>query len=450
MHKPRPLALEQLETRSLLAGNIAARVIDGYLIVQGDGAPNRLRIDNQRLAVGEVRVTPVGGTVNGESAPAVLRGWNSGIRLSLDESDDRVVLDRLNIRGNLLVRSGLGDDIVVLDRSTVRGTSLVGTGGGRDSVHLVNSQLIGGVAIKTLTGNDVIALSHSTFYGPVALETGDGRDTVHLESTFRQAPTLDTKPEHDTVSSNSVEADFDFRRGAEGWRAGFADYPAGQEEFFELRSGIAPLPPEIGSGTGFFISGNNHSDDLFMFLKRRMAQADGVVPNQIYEVRLRVTLASNAPSGAVGIGGAPGESVFLKAGATSVEPKGVTGDRFVRMNVDKGNQASSGSAASVIGDIANGRAPSAGVDKYASLTRTHVHDFLATANSAGELWLLIGTDSGFEGTTSLYYQRIAVELIPVFPPPAVQADQNDAALMFLMSEGEAKKKNAEFETGTAD
>jgi hypothetical protein len=38
---------------------------------------------------------------------------------------------------------------------------------------------------------------------------------------------------------------------------------------------------------------------------------------------------------------------------------------------------------------------------------------MATASSAGDLWLLVGTDSGYEGTTSLYYQRIEVELIPI-------------------------------------
>jgi len=33
------------------------------------------------------------------------------------------------------------------------------------------------------------------------------------------------------------------------------------------------------------------------------------------------------------------------------------------------------------------------------------------------LWLLVGTDSGFEALTGLYYQRIDVTLTPVSPPP---------------------------------
>ena len=34
----------------------------------------------------------------------------------------------------------------------------------------------------------------------------------------------------------------------------------------------------------------------------------------------------------------------------------------------------------------------------------------ATADAAGRLWLLVGTDSGFEGTTRLYYKTIRVTL----------------------------------------
>ena len=30
------------------------------------------------------------------------------------------------------------------------------------------------------------------------------------------------------------------------------------------------------------------------------------------------------------------------------------------------------------------------------------------SNDSGELWLIIGTDSGFESTTTIYYNRIKV------------------------------------------
>lgn len=217
---------------------------------------------------------------------------------------------------------------------------------------------------------------------------------------------------------------FDFREGAQGWEAGFADYPYGERLDYELEAELRELPEEIGEGTGFWLHGFNHSDDLFMFLKRRLSPEDGVLPNQEYRVRFVLTFASNAPSGCIGAGGAPGESVHLKAGATPIEPLPVTDEEgYVNMNVDKGIQATGGPAASVVGNIANGipceEVPDLDNAPYVSLRRVHLHEYTVMSNEDGELWLLVGTDSGFEGRTGLYYQKILVQLLP---PDDVESD----------------------------
>jgi len=421
----RHLHFDHLEQRLALAANVTAQIVGGDLIIQGDQAPNRVRVDVQRLRAGEVRVVASPeGTVNGQFAAAILRGWQGDVRINLGGGNDRIALEQLPIQGNLRVEGGPGSDTIVLDRSEVAGSTLMLSQIGHDSLHLAGSHFVGGVRLETADGRDVVALSQSSFEGPVLVRTGAGDDTILLDSSFAGNVSIQPGPGQNSVLREAISASFDFRRGAQGWQAGFADYPAGEEEFFELESGIRPLPPELAAeGTGFFIQGNNHSDDLFMFLKRRLTRGHGIVANQTYQVRLKIVFASNAPSGAVGIGGAPGESVFLKAGAGPAEPRGIATNGYVQMNVDKGDQASRGQAASIVGDIANGREASNAADRYVSLARTHVHEFAATANSAGELWLLIGTDSGFEGTTALYYQRIEVELIPIQsaepPPPLV-------------------------------
>jgi len=218
-----------------------------------------------------------------------------------------------------------------------------------------------------------------------------------------------------TTISSSVRIEFDFRQGVQGWEAGFAEYSPEMEGMM-AETEIRPVPSELGiNGTGYYLQGMNHSDDLFTFLKRRLGTDDGVVPGQEYRVMFIIVLASNAPSGAIGIGGSPGESVYLKAGASMVEPEvyldSDTG--YYLMNVDKGlGNSGNGTAASVIGDIANGL--SAEEDpRYMSLKRQHEHQYTVSASPDGELWLLVGTDSGFEGLTSIYYQSIAVTLSPV-------------------------------------
>jgi hypothetical protein len=218
-------------------------------------------------------------------------------------------------------------------------------------------------------------------------------------------------------SASPVNLSFDFSNGALGWQADFADYPPAynRDNFYELQAELRNLPAEIdASRTGFYFQSNNHSDDLFAFMKRRLGPADGIVAGTRYQVTYTLTLASNTQSGCGGIGGSPGESVYLKAGASPVEPVPFLNSLgSLVMNVDKGNQSQSGPAASVAGNIANGLTCNLSSQPYVSIQRTHQHTTEVAASSAGELWLLVGTDSGFEGRTTLYYQRIEVKLTPV-------------------------------------
>lgn len=213
---------------------------------------------------------------------------------------------------------------------------------------------------------------------------------------------------------NAVAITHDFNQGAQGWASGFSDWPGSDPAFYELDSGIRPLPAELGAGNGFMIQGNNHSDDLFMFLKRQLTTADGIVPNQFYRLRFTIRFGSNAPSDSIGVGGSPGESVHLKAGGGAIEPIVVPVGGQLRMNVDKGDQNVGGRYASVLGNIANGLPPNpGGPAPYVSVTRTGTHDFAVRSDAAGNLWLLVGTDSGFEGLTRLFYQSITISLLPL-------------------------------------
>ena len=233
------------------------------------------------------------------------------------------------------------------------------------------------------------------------------------------------------VSPAPVSMSFDFRDGSLGWEAGFADYaPAtDKNDLYELRAEIRSLPPELGvSGNGFYIQGANRSDDLFIFIKRRLDSSNGIVAGQTYQVNFTLVFASATQSGCVGAGGAP--DVALGAGATPAEPIAILDNSplygWLRMNVGKGGQPWGDLAVTSTGSTANGIPCGSQPPKYISVQRNHQHKYLVNANSRGEIWLLVGTDSAFEGTTNLYYQRIDVTLTPVSspPPPALLVEQN--------------------------
>lgn len=202
---------------------------------------------------------------------------------------------------------------------------------------------------------------------------------------------------------NGSKFEYSFNEDTEGWIGDFADYPVGEDDFYELEYTYSPLPEPLDQNDGSLkLSGNNHSDDLFMFVKRKIT---GLAPDTSYKIKFEIEYATNIPDETVGIGGSPGESVYIKAGATTTEPVvNVGNDGLYALNIDKGNQSQGGNDMIVIGDFSND------TDKntYQLKTVNNTGQFTATTNGNGELWVIVGTDSGFEGTTTIYYNKISI------------------------------------------
>lgn len=200
---------------------------------------------------------------------------------------------------------------------------------------------------------------------------------------------------------------FNFTENDMGWTGDFADYPKNDSVFYELIFKHDTLPANLnptGNRKALMLSGKNHSDDLFMFIKRKIS---GLKPNTRYDILFNIQLASNAPTEAVGIGGAPGESVFLKAGMTTIEPiKVLDEDEYYRMNIDKGNQSARGDDMMVLGHIGVAR----NTTNYTLIFRNNssANPFSFETDATGDAWIIIGTDSGFEGKTTLFYVSVDI------------------------------------------
>lgn len=196
---------------------------------------------------------------------------------------------------------------------------------------------------------------------------------------------------------------FDFNQNDGGFTPIFSDYPneQGVEEFYELRSGHEEVPI-AEAGKGLFLSGNNHSDDLFMGYYKDLS---GLVPETEYQFTVRFQLATNVENDMIGIGGAPGESVFVKCGVASKEPESSLDSlNHFCLNIDKGSQSTSGSDMIVVGNLAKEEINRPGEYEFNEI-ETKV---IARTDEAGTAYLVIGTDSGFEGVTSFYLDDISV------------------------------------------
>ncbi|MFA5605175.1 MAG: hypothetical protein WC877_07410 [Dehalococcoidales bacterium] len=207
--------------------------------------------------------------------------------------------------------------------------------------------------------------------------------------------------------NGSIELKYDFSDNAEGWTGDFADLPVNYEQdSYQLGFGYTDSPL---SGKALMISSMNRSDDTFMFIKKQLTSADGLSPNTAYLVTIEVTFASNAPAGAVGIGGPPGEAVYVKVGASAIEPSPVDDNGFYTLTVDKGSQSEGGRDAVVVGNVA--KLVNDDFETYELKTLANQDNPLeVTTDADGNMWIFAGTDSGFEGLTTLYYTEVNITL----------------------------------------
>ena len=211
-----------------------------------------------------------------------------------------------------------------------------------------------------------------------------------------------SKEDMDVVDNDSVDFIFDFNDGQMGWTAEYTDYFIGMEDNIAFTSGLKSLPEPLDTlEKAIFLAGTNVSDDLFMFIKRRLKGLDS---GTMYNFDFEVTFATDVPDGTIGIRGSPGESVFIKVGVVNSEPVKIQMDQEYLINIDKGNQASDGSDITTLGDFSNDTDDEVFVLK----TVSNPEPFQATTDQDGAIWVLTGSESGFEGRSELLFDRLKI------------------------------------------
>lgn len=200
----------------------------------------------------------------------------------------------------------------------------------------------------------------------------------------------------------------DFTESPQNFTPIFSDYPEGEENFYQLQATHQTLPAPFEDGLGWKITGNNHSDDLFMAIKAPITFLES---NTLYRVSLEIEFLTDVPQNCFGIGGSPGESVYVKLAASQTEPTNQLDEGMYRINTDIGSQSQSGTEGHVVGNINNGldcEAENAFSYTASTLSTEQTIDVMSDQN--GQIWLLAGTDSGFEGLTTIYIKKLTVNI----------------------------------------
>jgi hypothetical protein len=207
---------------------------------------------------------------------------------------------------------------------------------------------------------------------------------------------------------------YSFEHGALGFVPLFVDLPTTGHGIYELDFRHEQLPAPLSGRRGLRLTGHNRSDDLAMFV---VAPVGGLRADTLYRVELELELASNVPTGCFGIGGSPGDSVYIKLGASTEQPQAVEVDEGVdhwfRANVDIGNQSQAGEQTRVVGTLANTQPCDdlAAARWELKTLSTQGQPLSVRTDDAGRFWLLAGSDSAFEGLTRFYLTALRVRLL---------------------------------------
>jgi hypothetical protein len=235
-------------------------------------------------------------------------------------------------------------------------------------------------------------------------------DLLDASTTWENASRkvmIQAKPHDETIAYN-----YNFNASQNGWYGDFADLPVDYNpDIYNLsfKRELIDLK-DNKTNYGLKMVGMNRSDDLFMFTAKKIG---GLKPNATYDASVAFKLYTDQAGGMIGVGGAPGESVYIKAGFVATKPAAIRLDHvqgedpFFILNADKGNQSTDGADLKVVGNMAS---PDDSVDGFQA--KSMKHQATLKSNEKGELYVIIGSDSGYEGLTTWYLDDVKVELTP--------------------------------------
>jgi VCBS repeat-containing protein len=247
-----PAAIEKLEDRTLLAGNVVVSLAaSGLLTVRGDQSANNIAITQTASGL-QVASTDSGATeINGGAGPftasstvksisIALKGGNntlqvgdpSGIPLDLTGSlvisatsgNNTITIANVQIGKGLSITAGRGNNIIVIGGTSTTsgqnpltdvdlgsvsvGTNLiVSAGSGNDAVSVVNVSVDGKLSIGVGSGDDDVSLMSSdkdSISKSLVVSAGSGPDNVLIVGyTVDGNVMIDTRQGADTIGTFS-------------------------------------------------------------------------------------------------------------------------------------------------------------------------------------------------------------------------------------------------------
>jgi VCBS repeat-containing protein len=190
------LGIENLEERTVLAGNVTASVTGGYLYLFGDAGDNQISVTRNGSA--GVTIASLDGTtkING-STSLQLGSVTNGIIAITGNGDDVLEIKGSSTAvfrtfGSTSINTGNGDDIVRFTNYSTANLS-VATGAGEDQLYADldpalnlsggGLRVAGAAVISMGTEDDIVSIRNSVFGSNLVLDASLGNDSVDIRNT---------------------------------------------------------------------------------------------------------------------------------------------------------------------------------------------------------------------------------------------------------------------------
>lgn len=192
------LAFEHLESKQMLAGDVAVSVIDGNLIVEGDEFNNQIAITAGEQP-GQYIIRGLEGTLVHLTSPTdpppaeeilpgsvvVVEGVRHNVRIGMGAGDDLVMIHDAGFRGNVGIGTDGGDDTVRIGvrpnlPTPMPEVSTQLTDAVEDTVQRPSVVIRGNLTIATGAQNDTVQIPNAFVVGHLQVGAGEGNDRVHL------------------------------------------------------------------------------------------------------------------------------------------------------------------------------------------------------------------------------------------------------------------------------
>lgn len=197
-----------------------------------------------------------------------------------------------------------------------------------------------------------------------------------------------------------------FQTTTENWAGNFSEYgKAETDTSLDISLGRTWLPVALDSTKyGFRIQGRKKGSNLFLFLKKKVT---GLMPGRNYKIVFDIDLGTAYGDST----NASSKLIYLKAGASPNEPVKKLANSIYTVSIDKGQPAKDGTEMVILGTVSNA------INKNTYVLVRRFNDdnpVIVKPDANGVIWLCVGVDTGYEGMTILYYDRIKATITEQF------------------------------------